>query len=326
VGGHRCRYLARLTFAAAAMALLAGCGETRAGPGPAPGGEPGDGAMPAGPPAATASPPNLDTALAHWGSFPATVTPRPIVALDELPVPQDGFATDPAKLAFACRQIDAAIVRYPATPDRATLRWPDGTATEHRPLAAKDAVAAIDDAGPPTNVDCAGVAPVRITGIKLGETTLRTDRGLVTATGWTFTGPDVRGDGLSYPAIHEDRYWGFAPELRAGQLVATEVAADGRRLTAYFYGTPTNAGACTSEYEAIVAESPAAVAIALRTLPPAQPPPTDVACAEIAQLRTLTVSLAGPLGGRVVVDEQGGVTPVCPAGRIDSQATGTPAC
>jgi len=27
-----------------------------------------------------------------------------------------------------------------------------------------------------------------------------------------------------------------------------------------------------------------------------------------------------------VVDEQGGVTPVCPAGRIDSQATGTPAC
>jgi hypothetical protein len=62
----------------------------------------------------------------------------------------------------------------------------------------------------------------------------------------------------------------------------------------------------------VVAESNAAVAVALQVTPHAQPG-EPVACDAMAQLRSVDVSLASVLGGRVVLDVSGNVTSVCPS-------------
>ncbi|MCI0686231.1 MAG: hypothetical protein L0Y54_03180 [Sporichthyaceae bacterium] len=304
-----------------AVAVLAACGDST---GVDIGGPGGSGAPP-GPSVEPAPAPDLDAALAKWAKFPVSAEPRPIVGLDDLPAPVDGFATDAAKLAFLCRQIDVAIDDYPDTPDQVAVRWADGSSTTHKAISAADVVARIEAAGVPKDVDCSGVQPVRLTGVSLGTAALRTDRGVGQADTWLFTGPGVAGDGLGYPALHPDEYWTVPVELRAGQLPVVAVSADGRALTVYFYGTPTDAGACTSEYEARFVESATAVAVAIRTVPPAQPAPTDVVCPEIAQLRMVEVELTEPLSGRVVVDETGALAPVCPVGRVDTTA-GPPSC
>lgn len=66
----------------------------------------------------------------------------------------------------------------------------------------------------------------------------------------------------------------------------------------------------------VVAESESAVAIMIRPLPAATPSPTDMKCADIAEIRAVAVPLAGVLGGRVVVDEAGALARVCPAGKV----------
>jgi hypothetical protein len=45
---------------------------------------------------------------------------------------------------------------------------------------------------------------------------------------------------------------------------------------------------------------------------PHSAPDAHIACTAIAAFRTVTVVLAGPLGGRVVVNASGDVVSVCP--------------
>ncbi|HEX2498931.1 MAG TPA: hypothetical protein VHO00_09015 [Actinomycetes bacterium] len=306
-------------FVAALLAgLLAGCdSSSRSGTGDTGSAAPGTGGTtPTGPSGGPSAPAELNAALARWEEFPATAVPRPVVVLEEFPVPADGFATNAAKRAFACRQIDVSIRRYPHTPRKATISWPGGTTTAHAVLPAEDAITMISGTGPPNGMDCSDVEPVRLTGVHLGTTEFGTDRGQVSTTAWIFTGPEVPGDGLSYPAVAPTEFFRPPPTLSDSELAATEIAAGGRSLTAYFYGTPTNAGACTLEYEAVVAESATAVAITIRPLPAATPSPTDMKCTDIAEVRAVSVPLAGVLGGRVVVDDAGTLAPVCPAGKV----------
>jgi len=307
---------------AALMAgMLAGCDsdDSSAGSGAGDTGStaPGTGgASPTGPSGSPSGPVELRAALARWDEFPATAIPRPIVVLDEFPVPEDGFATDPAKLAFACRQIEVAIRRFPDTPRMALVSWAGGTTTTHPALPAQDAVTMIAGTNAPKGMDCSDAEPVRLTGVHLGTTEFGTDRGQVSSTAWLFTGPEVPGDGLAYPALAPTEFHLPPRNLSTGNLAATEIAAGGRSLTAYFYGTPTDAGACTLEYEAAVAESETAVAITIRPLPAATPSPSGMKCAAIAEIRAVTVPLAGVLGGRVVVDKAGALARVCPNGKV----------
>ena len=325
------RGLAGAVVAALLAGLLAGCDSSDSDGFPGIGGTassaPGTGGTaPTGPSSSPSTPPKLTAALARWAKFPATAMPRPIVVRDEFPVPAAGFATDAAKQAFACRKIDVAIRRYPDTPRGAKVSWSGGTTTTHAALPAQDAVTLMSGSGPPKGMDCSDVDPVRLTGVHLGTTEFGTDRGQVSATAWIFTGPEVSGASLGYPAVAPTEFYRPPRRLSDGQLAATEIAAGGRSLTAYFLGTPSDAGACTLEYEAVVAESETAVAITIRPLPAATPSPTDMKCAAIAELRAVTVPLAGVLGGRVVVDEKGALAPVCPAGKVRTDGTGERLC
>lgn len=318
----RAHLLARRAGIVVAVAvLLTACGETPGVGGPATEAPPGGSAGEPGPTPIA----DLDGALARWADFPATAAARPIVLLTDLPVPLDGYAIDPAKLGFICGKTEATIASYPATPTQAQVRWPDGTITNHGALSAQDAVAAIKQSAGSAGVDCSTATPLTLTGVSQGTTELRTDRGTVATTGWVFTGPGVTAPGLAYPAIDPDAFWAVSASLRAGLFPTAELTLGERGLTVYFYGTPTGAGACTSEYEGTAAESASAVAVAIRELPPAQPRPTDLACTEIAQLRSVTVTLARPVGARVVIDTQAQATPVCPMGRVSADA-GMPGC
>ena len=102
-------------------------------------------------------------------------------------------------------------------------------------------------------------------------------------------------------------------DLTHGSLdKGTTISADGRLLTFGFYGAPSSDGPCGAEYKASVAESQAAVAVAIQMIPNASPGDM-VACPAIAQERSVSVALASPLGGRVVVDRDGNAVVVCPA-------------
>ena len=68
-----------------------------------------------------------------------------------------------------------------------------------------------------------------------------------------------------------------------------------------FTGIPDEPGPCGADYRAQVSETLDRVYIRLRELPHAGPQ-GGVACPAIAQLRTVTVTLAAPLGSRAVVD------------------------
>jgi hypothetical protein len=322
-----CRALAGAVLAALVAGMLVSCDSgARSGLGDRGSRTPGTaGTTPTEPSGRPGAPAELNAALARWAGFPATSIPRPIVVLDEFPVPADGFATNAAQRAFACRRIDVAIRRFPDTPRRAMVSWSGGTTTAHAAIPAQDAVTLISGTGPPRGMDCSNVEPVRLTGVHLGTTEFGTDRGQVSSTAWIFTGPEVPGDGLSYPAVAPTELLRPPRNLSDGAVAATEIAPGGRSLTAYFFGTPTDAGACTLEYEAVVAESATAVAITIRPLPAATPSPTDMKCADVAEVRAVPVPLGGVLGGRVVVDGAGALAPVCPVGKVRTGGD-EPAC
>jgi hypothetical protein len=62
----------------------------------------------------------------------------------------------------------------------------------------------------------------------------------------------------------------------------------------------------------VIAESDAAVAIAVQTISHAQPG-QPIACDLVAAVRSVTVTLATTLGGRVVLDDGSNAMPVCPS-------------
>jgi hypothetical protein len=88
------------------------------------------------------------------------------------------------------------------------------------------------------------------------------------------------------------------------------VSPDGLTVTIGFTGAPDTPGACGADYTAAAAESDTAVAVAVKMIPHAAS--GQVICPAIAQGRTVTVHLAAPLGGRVLVGENGDVGVACP--------------
>ena len=81
----------------------------------------------------------------------------------------------------------------------------------------------------------------------------------------------------------------------------TSYRVEGRTVVVAFTGIPDQPGPCGADYRAEASETVDRVYIRLQELPHA-PPPGDVVCPAIAQLRTAVVTLEAPLGPRAVVD------------------------
>jgi hypothetical protein len=253
-------------------------------------------------------------ALAAWVSFPADQKPRPIVWLQNTS-PANGYGTGDAKMAAYCNKYVLGSALPTPVPDRAVATWTDGTSATYRGVSAAGALAALTaDRSHMQDPQCNSFPPLVISGARLDSFDFVTDRGKANMTAWLFSAMGVNGE-LPYPAIVPAAFWtgGLMPESGTGAAV---MSADGRSLTYTFYGAPADRGPCGADYKGVVAESRTAVAIALQETSHATPG-QPVACNAMAQQRSVIVTLAQPLGGRVLVDRSGKVTWVCPSTKPD---------
>lgn len=76
-----------------------------------------------------------------------------------------------------------------------------------------------------------------------------------------------------------------------------------RTLTVQFFGAPSGTGPCTASYTATQAASRVAVAVAVKE----HAHGGSAACAAVGYMRQVTMALAAPLRGRVLVDAASGV-------------------
>jgi hypothetical protein len=249
-------------------------------------------------------------ALVAWQTFPADQTPRPILAFWNVFGSAAGFTGDSEKVAGMCGKLTAATTLPAQAPSQAIAAWPDGTTATYSAISAAEAFSGITRvATQMQSPECAAVPPLAVTSVRFGNALLRTDRGTATVSAWLFTATGLMGE-MAYPALPRSAYWDDGTTKRSWGEGAT-VNVDAHSLTFTFTGAPDNPGPCGADYTAAVAESNSAVAVAVLAIPHS-PPDAPIACTAIAAFRTVTVALAGPLGGRVVVNASGDVVTVCP--------------
>ena len=282
----------------AALALLA-CGPANNG----------DAAVPTPTPV---SPPTQ--ALLGWTTFPAGQTPRPVVLVGNNS-PTAGFAnSEDAKNAAMCHKLTAAMMPSNEVPSTANVTWSSGTKASYPSISAATALAAMMQPFPGyKSSSCGVVQPQVVTAVRWGAYELPTDRGRAQFDSWLFTMSRIDGE-VAYPALAPSAVWN-ADMSKASVTPGSTLSADGLTLTFGFSGAIAS-GPCGSDYRGVVAESGTAVAVALQETPHSAPN-ANIACEAIAQIRHVDVSLASPLGGRVVLDASGNFAPVCPVAKPD---------
>ena len=261
-------------------------------------------------PRGTAYPSPPTEALAAWQSFPANQVPRPIVMFWNSFAPAGGFAGDNEKIAGMCGKFVLAAPLPLQVPSEAVATWPDGTTARYSAISASNAFSAMTNAatrmpGP----ECVSVQALPITAARFGAAQVKTDRGSATVSAWLFTATGVVGE-MAAPALPHSAYWDSGTDKRSWDQGAS-VSDESRVLTFTFAGAPESSGPCGADYTGAVAESPSAVAIAVLAIPHSAPD-APIACTAIAAMRSVTVVLTAPLGGRVVVNASGDVVTVCP--------------
>jgi hypothetical protein len=253
-----------------------------------------------------ATPPT--SALVPWKAFPAGQVPRPVVLLGNFS--PSSYSSGDGKIAAMCNKFTSATKLSTVVPPQAQATWTTGTRATYPAISAAAAFTAVTQPPAQSMPDCATVAPLVVSGARFGIFEFVTDRGKAQISAWLFAVSGTGGE-IAYPAIAAPSIWNA--DLRYGSLDrGTTISADGRLLTFGFYGAPSSDGPCGAEYKALVAEALNAVAVAIQMIPNASPGDM-VACPAIAQERSVTVALASPLGGRVVVDRDGNAVGVCPA-------------
>lgn len=278
----------RLGLALVAVALVAGCGTLE------------------GPRTGTVSPPT--DALARWKDFPSDRVPRPIVLFDGFPAGQ-GFDTGEAKLAALCGKF-AMEVPWPVdVPAQAEARWADGTRYTYPAVSASDAFAAMQrSALGASSPDCSTVAPLPVTAARFGTADFTTDRGKAEILAWLFKATGARVE-LAQPAVPASAIWGGVVVEGSIGGSAT-VSPDERVVTFSFIGGPPPDQPCGGDYTGVVAESNHAVAVAVQASP-GRVVGGGNACTAEGYIRSVTIQLASPLGGRVLVDASARVVGVC---------------
>jgi hypothetical protein len=155
-----------------------------------------------------------------------------------------------------------------------------------------------------------------ITAAHFGTAPMRTDRGIATMSAWLFTATGAEGGDLTYPAVPGSAIWGGNTQ-QSWNGDAAVISADGLLLTYFFTGAKEGTGPCQANYKGAIAETNAVVRISTEAIPgqPTNGPNGQpLACTAEGYRRSVNVTLARPLGGRVVVDARGNAVPVCPAG------------
>jgi len=233
-----------------------------------------------------------------------------VVLIIETPQPTPGFSTVDGKIAATCRKFSPAIVLSQAVPLAAKVSWSTGDTASYPSTSAAAAMAAMKQGASKSDPNCATVKPLVVTGVRFGRSELISDRGTAQVDSWLFSMRGLNGE-MAYPALSAESMWNFDLTKSVPENGST-LSADGRTLTYSFFGVPSSTGPCGADYRGVVAESQVAVAIAVQTISHA-PPGQPVACDLMAGVRSVTVTLANALGGRVVLDDTGNAMAVCPS-------------
>jgi hypothetical protein len=244
----------------------------------------------------------IHAALASWKDYPADHDPRPIVWLKNTS-PAKGFSTDAAWVSAACGFFtrDAPLPTEYET--YGVVTHLDGTQDTYLNVSAGEALWALTHKAGVKASDCGSATPMVISGVRFGTFAFDTDRGKQEMPAWLFTVSGAASE-LAYPAITSTAFWRGGLIADARQQ-AVNFSDDGRSLTMTFTGA---SGGCAATYQGVVGESASAVAIWLQVTSTYRE-----VCPSITGEQSVTMTLASPLGGRVVVDEYGNAMAACPA-------------
>jgi hypothetical protein len=245
--------------------------------------------------------------LDAWRNFPVTRTPRPILLLGE-PLRETGYHTDDAKMAVATGRYELATTLPSTQPATSTATLPDGT-FQLPIISAAQAYERLRGTGNPANAPGESPAPLQITRVELGTASFHTDRGALDLPAWLFHAPDSR-EPLAWPAPHPDAFW------RLGDLPFAWDACDGRLAADAVTLTVTmpapHPGACPGDpiyrYDPVVVEESTFVAVGVRPeIVSIAPGPRQDDCGYdlVLRMQQYTVTLATPLGNRVLVSSSG---------------------
>jgi hypothetical protein len=222
-------------------------------------------------------------------------------ASDLTPVPSKGFSTGGEKLAFMSGHFRLAGV-LPAGPLPGMVRWANGTTLRLPLLSARAAFAELAAERPCAVPNACG--QLTVTGAEPGVVTVRTSRGPASVPAWRFT---VAGLGwkVSEVAVARSAFVvlpGYGPIPSAGRNTQgvselTAVSGNGRALRLIFIG-----GGCDAAWGAYTYESGSTVVVGSWERSSANGP-----CPAVGIGRTARVTLAHPLGTRVVLDVASGL-------------------
>ncbi|MEU9084069.1 hypothetical protein [Streptomyces sp. NPDC048357] len=208
--------------------------------------------------------------------------------------PPGGFRSGEDKAAYIGKSF-VLRAELPATPPPASpVRWPDGstlTLPLHSAAQAYGDIDAAPDRAP----------ALTVTGVRLGETTVRTSRGPAQVPAWLFT---VEGYETPLARIAvAPREFPKAPIEPLGTfdggtapLLAHTATPDARELT-----VRAGHGSCDGGVAVDVLEGADTVVLAGRILPGAEPGPGG-GCDAMMHTQVVTVTPARPLGARLVID------------------------
>ncbi len=245
--------------------------------------------------------------LDAWRNFPVTRTPRPILLLGA-PLRETGYHAGDAKLAVATGRYELAATLPSTHPATSTATLPDGT-FQLPIITAAQAYERLRGTGNPANAPDANPAPLHITRVELGTASFHTDRGALDLPAWLFHAPDSF-EPLAWPAPHPDAFWRLGDLPFAGDVSDGRLADDAVTLTATM--PAPHPGACPGDpiyrHHPVVLEESTVVAIGVRReIVSIEPGSHRDDCAYDLMRRTqqYTVTLAAPLGNRVLVSSAG---------------------
>lgn len=306
------------------VTALAGCA---AGATPAVGGHAsGVTSQPASSASAVPSPQGVDVAAFHalarqeasdWARSPlgkVWKTGLVIPSADDLTsVPSSGFSSGDAKLAFGSGNL-VYTGPSPARAPAGVVTWPDGSTSKVPVLSQAQAFSALKHNAVGRCAGCK-TTPIAVTGAQPTTMAVPTSRGTASVPAWEFTVNGVNGP-VFQAAIPPGSYFpedsvrqpaenlGPLGKAFVGITMASLSGNDGRTLKMILAGSPCDPAATQG---GLVAEVGDVVVVGGWIHEPH--PPT--ACAAVLIGTRVTVRLAAPLGGRVILDAATGL-PVAP--------------
>lgn len=233
-------------------------------------------------------------ALARWRTFPAGADPRPLVLVTSaVSGPFSSAGPDRSKESLVASTVDLAA-SLPASPAIV------GGYPVVPPKQAVERLRAV------VKLDASTNTPLRILSVALDRADFDTDRGRRRLPAWRFDLEPFH-ERVWVVAVDAPALWSHRPERAHDPGFPATVLSDGRTLTYQFLGAREDSGFCGVRYTAGATESPSAVVIEVRGVDTGEPlPPGAVSGAcPAAVRRTVTVRLAAPLGGRVLLTADG---------------------